>query len=712
MDEPDSQPQHPRPKVTNACEACRSAKVKCQASNQLGICRRCLDSKRECIFKTGPRTRRPRQSKLSDPATVRPPPPPAPSKTFTIDIPVSVDEDVHETWDALRSQHEDILDKLVPDMSSEGEDEWFDAPSASTAAPSVVGSGISGSSLPLGASATHTPPSSVASRQTGKRTASTMGLQPQFNVESATALLQTFREPMLTNFPCIVLPAEATVASLAKDKPFVLLAILASASSSTSLQGYSLYDEEFRKILGLKFVAGGERSLELLQGLVIYISWYPFHLRPRNRVAFQYIRMAVDIVSDLDLDQEPYPENPSVRPTDERLEEIRTYLAAYHMVCTFATTWNRTPTLQYSPYVRQCCDVLEKQGQGKGDLVLSWQVRVQRIIEETSATRRNTKAIDAAQAYQHALMVKGMEAELTHWQAIMPPEISSTLCIRVHFLLARIFLTAAPLLKIPMPKRRPADGGASLSNLVLPEDLRSKIPALKELFDLYTQQPPECINAFSCICWSYLIISIIVGFRISFALPECVGWDDAAARRELDFGGYLERMCHIGEQEGEDGLPPPNTKKNMDILAAIKVVLRAMMSKYQKRVARLERHRLAKERAHAAFADAGMGDDLAAVGAGLNFLSSDPMQLDKTVAGCPMMDGSLEAYYPLWDETFPTPDLTGGTTGGVMGDGSGPSAGTPGIGGMSTTAQPAPYNDIWAAMTMGWAQNEINFDDM
>jgi len=38
--EPHHQTTMPRPRITNACEACRSAKVKCQASNQLGICRR------------------------------------------------------------------------------------------------------------------------------------------------------------------------------------------------------------------------------------------------------------------------------------------------------------------------------------------------------------------------------------------------------------------------------------------------------------------------------------------------------------------------------------------------------------------------------------------------------------------------------------------------------------------------------------------------
>lgn len=34
------QPGVPRPRISNACEACRAAKVKCQSSNQLGICKR------------------------------------------------------------------------------------------------------------------------------------------------------------------------------------------------------------------------------------------------------------------------------------------------------------------------------------------------------------------------------------------------------------------------------------------------------------------------------------------------------------------------------------------------------------------------------------------------------------------------------------------------------------------------------------------------
>ncbi len=180
-------------------------------------------------------------------------------------------EDPGESFDLLASQHENFIDTLIPEMLSE--DEELGEGLADRG--SLDGSG-SGSSLPLGASATYTPPGSGSSKlkaNSSRTAASVLGLQPQFNVDSAAKLLKFFTGLMLENFPCVSVPESATVAYLSKSRPFVLLAILAAASSSSSLQGHSLYDEEFRKILGLKFVAGGERSLELLMGLVIYVAW-------------------------------------------------------------------------------------------------------------------------------------------------------------------------------------------------------------------------------------------------------------------------------------------------------------------------------------------------------------------------------------------------------------------------------------------------------
>lgn len=224
------------------------------------------------------------------------------------------DDDITDSLEALRLTHEQALNMLAPDVSEGDDDEeeeqegydydqemmtaaggdydWLDQASVSGVGSSSVLSHAS--SLPVGASALSTPPSSVVtqaqSRPQGEaqgqpgqgqgdgpkaksRTLASLRLQPQFNLDSAGKLLETFRGLMLNHFHCVVVREEDTVAGMAKERPFVLLAVLAAASGSRTLQGHSLYDEEFRKVLGLKFVAGGERTLELLQGLVVYIAW-------------------------------------------------------------------------------------------------------------------------------------------------------------------------------------------------------------------------------------------------------------------------------------------------------------------------------------------------------------------------------------------------------------------------------------------------------
>ena len=149
----------------------------------------------------------------------------------------------------------------------------FSAPSASSASspPSLFSNleaSISGGSA--------TPPASMA-RSSGPPTMASSSragsIQPQFNMDSATQLLAYFRTHLLGRFPVLELPEDATVAGLARERPFVLLAILAATSAARAVGGRSLYDQEFRKVLGVKFVAGQERTVEMLVGLLVYCAW-------------------------------------------------------------------------------------------------------------------------------------------------------------------------------------------------------------------------------------------------------------------------------------------------------------------------------------------------------------------------------------------------------------------------------------------------------
>lgn len=165
-------------------------------------------------------------------------------QTFSIDFQMPADDSAGAAFDDLVQDHAGYIDNFLP------EDPALDTVPFPTP-----------------------PPSSVASAGPSQmRTVQSLCLQPQFNVESANSLLDQFRS-MLPYFPCIALGGDETVSSLAKDQPFVLLAILAAVSGSRTVQGHALYDEEFRKVLALKVVAGGERSLELAQGILIYCGW-------------------------------------------------------------------------------------------------------------------------------------------------------------------------------------------------------------------------------------------------------------------------------------------------------------------------------------------------------------------------------------------------------------------------------------------------------
>jgi hypothetical protein len=99
-------------------------------------------------------------------------------------------------------------------------------------------------------------------------------LLPQRKVDRKKAedLLSAFKKKA-HYFPFISLPPNASIQSLSKTSPFLFLAILAAASiSDTAL--HRQIDYEFRKVLSSKVIVEGQKSLDYLQGILVYLAWY------------------------------------------------------------------------------------------------------------------------------------------------------------------------------------------------------------------------------------------------------------------------------------------------------------------------------------------------------------------------------------------------------------------------------------------------------
>lgn len=166
--------------------------------------------------------------------------------TFNINYTVPVKSDLNDSFETLREMHDQALDNLLIEENS------VDNSEGSRQSVSV---------------------SSPPALSDTSRSISDIWRQPLFDLASAESLLNTFKS-MVGYLPFIIFPDDSSISQLATTRPFTLLSILTVASGSTMVQRHALYDDEFRKALGLKYVAGGEKSLELLQGLLIYCAWY------------------------------------------------------------------------------------------------------------------------------------------------------------------------------------------------------------------------------------------------------------------------------------------------------------------------------------------------------------------------------------------------------------------------------------------------------
>jgi hypothetical protein len=91
-------------------------------------------------------------------------------------------------------------------------------------------------------------------------------------MEGAQYFLDIFRTQVTVHFPFVVISPQVTVLELRKEKPFLFLAVLASASH-TNMPLQRLLGAEVKKVISTRMILGGHVSFDLLQGLLVFLAW-------------------------------------------------------------------------------------------------------------------------------------------------------------------------------------------------------------------------------------------------------------------------------------------------------------------------------------------------------------------------------------------------------------------------------------------------------
>lgn len=84
--------------------------------------------------------------------------------------------------------------------------------------------------------------------------------------------LHHYQAHLAPQFPFVVIPSGATVGQMRKEKPFLLRVIVTVASIQDLVHRKAL-GEEVLKDIAHRLLVQGEKSLDLLQGILVFAAW-------------------------------------------------------------------------------------------------------------------------------------------------------------------------------------------------------------------------------------------------------------------------------------------------------------------------------------------------------------------------------------------------------------------------------------------------------
>lgn len=203
--------------------------------------------------------------------------------------------------------------------------------------------------------------------------------------------LAEFRGKMLKYFPFMHLPH--TAEWMYTHRPFLFTCIMAASSRSTKVK-LELGEKIKQTLIQRVYFDNSAHSvdLDLLLGLLTFIAWGHENLLHGTpaRVS-RFTQLAMTLAFSLRLNK-PSPQESNMLPLDKNcsgtdgsartLEERRAILGCFFMSSVVSSYFTQIDTMQWTPYMDECIEVLSDQNESKYDEIFLQQVKLQRVAED------------------------------------------------------------------------------------------------------------------------------------------------------------------------------------------------------------------------------------------------------------------------------------------------------------------------------------------
>ncbi|KAK5301830.1 hypothetical protein LTR14_000075 [Exophiala xenobiotica] len=358
-----------KPRSSRACVACRRMKTRCEIDDALGTaCKLCIRARRQCIMQTLPRRR----------------------KRKTTDRVADLERKIN-TLTALLASNESAI-SANPSPKSAGE-------SISSRHKGKEPDQPSNESRTLIAEALH---------------------QGLFDWPAACKAFDRYRKEMCLYFPFVVFPATADANVVKEQQPLLFFAICTVAMATMKGPVKPELWDMLTKDLSLRIMYRGERSLELVQVLLIHITWYTRAKEMRELNFNQMVHVACAMGLDIGLGRRSHKSAQSVDPHHlESLAGRRAWLGCYYMGTNIAMSLRHPAFVRWSVYIEECLDVLSSEsGALPSDQWLCDLIRIQHIAEDASVvfSMDDPGSIISFRDVKTQYQIGGFRQQLKQWR--------------------------------------------------------------------------------------------------------------------------------------------------------------------------------------------------------------------------------------------------------------------------------------------------------
>lgn len=260
-------------------------------------------------------------------------------------------------------------------------------------------------------------------------------------------LLRLFPHYAGAAWPVVCLPMEMD--RIRATSPVLLLSVLVhSVTHETQGTNLNVHDELVRTtmhVLGDEVIGKGQRSLELVQALLVAAFWSkPTRGAPQGS-CYQIVQLAADMAIDLGIagsSLQPSPvayfcrhENPA------SLEARRTWLACFVALSSSSIHMRRPIAVPWNNYHQECLLHLESKGE-PSDILLCQIVRITQLNQEISdrlCLCRLDTFVDGND-YSTYATIETLRNKVDAWVAQIPSSLASSQTLKVWWHLAMIHI--------------------------------------------------------------------------------------------------------------------------------------------------------------------------------------------------------------------------------------------------------------------------------